>query len=731
MLRRLLVSLLMLPLTLRAHADQHYSRELFFANSLSQGFEPYTDASFSAPSSLDLAQGSLEHDRPDHGKLPVDTSHFLSGPNSLRLRYTSMPNGGWSAELHVYLFRNRRLDWDGDTLSFWIWSSTSVPAEALPHIALVDVDENHTAPLALSRFVASGLPAGRWTRILIPLTPFNTASLRAFRPHHLTRIVFSQGAADSSAHTLLLDEVRILNDSAALHKAPASPTQPEAEAFERHIDLRWTDVEDAHVADYVIYRSLNGGPLQPIGVQRPGPHRFTDFLGDPHATATYRVTARTSALAESVPSAPVTATTHLMSDDDLLSMVQRASFRYYWEAAEPHSGMARESEPGDDDVIALGASGFGIMATVVAVDRHFIPRDAAVDRLLTTTRFLDRADRYHGAWAHFISGSTGHTISLFGIYDDGADLVETSFLMEGLLTARQYFSADTPNERELRARITRLWQGVEWDWFQATPNRDGLYWHWSPVYAFQIANRLQGWNEVMITYLLAIASPTHPVPPSLYTTGYCRVGTREAAEYGHHQTWYGIPLSQTYGPDTPGPLFFTHYSFMGYDPRGVRDRFSNYFVQNRNESLVSQAYAMANPGHFAGYSAGSWGLTAVDGPDDRYHEYKPFTTDDGTLAPTGAVSAYAYTPEASLAAIRHWYRDLGAQLWDIYGFRDSFNQSANWFSGISMGLNQAPQTVMIENGRTGLVWRMFMSNPEILHTQHAIGLQPDPGNTQP
>jgi exo beta-1,2-glucooligosaccharide sophorohydrolase (non-reducing end) len=175
-----------------------------------------------------------------------------------------------------------------------------------------------------------------------------------------------------------------------------------------------------------------------------------------------------------------------MTDDQLLTMVQEASFRYYWEATEPHSGMTRENTPGDDDIIALGASGFGIMALVVAADRGFVPREEVVDRLLQITGFLARADRYHGVWPHFLSGETGHGLAVFGIYDDGADLVETSFLMQGLLTARQYFHEKTQKEQLLRANITQLWEGVEWDWFRATPGKDALYWHWSPDYAFHI-----------------------------------------------------------------------------------------------------------------------------------------------------------------------------------------------------------------------------------------------------
>jgi hypothetical protein len=384
--------------------------------------------------------------------------------------------------------------------------------------------------------------------------------------------------------------------------------------------------------------------------------------------------------------------------------------------------MARESLPGDDDVIATGASGFGIMAMVVGAERGFAPREQVVERMLQITGFLARAERIHGAWPHFLSGRTGRMLPVFGIFEDGADLVETSFLLQGLLTARQYFDRDNERERSLRSQITTLWEGVEWDWFRVPVTKDALYWHWSPRWGFHIANRLEGWNEVMITYMLAIASPTHPVPPSLYDTGY--TASHGDHTYGGEQSYYGIPLQMHYTPGSPGPLFFTHYSYMGYDPRGWRDRYANYFVNNRNEALVSQAYSVENPHHWQGYGADAWGLTAVDGPDG-YHEYKPFAEDEGTLAPTGAISSYAYTPAQSLAALKHFYRDLGAQLWDVYGFRDAFNQQANWYSGISMGLNQAPQVVMIENGRSGLIWRCFMKNEEIGRMQHAIGLQPD------
>jgi hypothetical protein len=385
--------------------------------------------------------------------------------------------------------------------------------------------------------------------------------------------------------------------------------------------------------------------------------------------------------------------------------------------------MARESTPGDDDIVALGASGFGVMAIMVGAERGFVPRAQAVDRLLRITGFLAAADRYHGVWPHFLSGSTGRRLPVFGQYDNGADLVETSFMIEGLLAARQYFKADGAQGRELYDRITKLWEGVEWNWFSPRAALGALYWHWSPEYSFQIAHRLTGWNEVMITYLEAIASPTHAVPASSYYEGWASdskvaaqyregwSGTAEGSLYANGHNYEGIKLDV--GEGTGGPLFFSHYSFLGFDPHNFRDRYTSYFDNNRNLSLINHAYCARNPRRWKGYGADAWGLTAADGPEG-YVPYEPKEQmDDGTIAPTGAIGAMAYTPEQSLAALKHYYRDLGAQVWSIYGFRDAFNQQRNWYSGITMGLNQAPMAVMIENYRSGAIWKSFMANPEI------------------
>ncbi len=227
------------------------------------------------------------------------------------------------------------------------------------------------------------------------------------------------------------------------------PKNVRAKAYERHIDITWDPVESKNLGRYVIYRSLGDGPFRPVGIQIPGIERYSDFVGQPGRKATYKITASDGEYRESRASEAVTASTHAMSDEDLLTMVQEACFRYYWERAHPDAGMTRENFPGDDRIVATGASGFGIMALIVGVERGFITQAQGLGRLLKIVTFLERADRYHGAWPHFLNGATGRRMPVFDMHDNGADLVETSFLMEGLLTARQYFKGTSAEEKQL------------------------------------------------------------------------------------------------------------------------------------------------------------------------------------------------------------------------------------------------------------------------------------------
>ncbi len=591
------------------------------------------------------------------------------------------------------------------------------------------------------------LPAKRWVQLHISLAEFTTASIHPFDVHQLHSIHFGQSAADDTPRTLILDEIKIDDQSVAapvspqIRSVPSSPQNIRAKGYDRHIDVSWDPVKDTQLQSYAVYRSFNGKNFQQIGIQTGGVDRYTDFIGRSGVKAFYRVRAVDRAYRRSVYSAPVSASTRELSDDELLNMLEEECFRYYWEGAHPVAGMSLENIPGDDRIVAVGASGFGIMALIVGVERGFITREQGLERLSKIVDFLEKAPRYHGAWPHFVDGYTGQPMLVFGIFDDGGDLVETSFLVEGLLAARQYFKGSSATEQDLYQRITNLWETVEWDWYRRSPQTNALLWHWSPQWSWYIDHRLTGFNETMITYLLAIASPTHGVPADLYYTGWAGQsqaaaqyrtgvsGTTEGELYRNGHTYFDIKLDV--GMGSGGPLFFTQYSFLGFDPRGIRDRFTDYFENNRNLALINLAYCESNPGHFAGYGSNDWGLTASDDYLGYLGHAPDRSTDNGTITPTGALASFPYTPEASMAALKFFYRDLGDRLWGIYGPHDAFNLTHNWFSPVYMGLDQAPIVVMVENYRSGLVWKMFMSNPEIKPMLDKIGFQPDQAASAP
>ena len=395
-----------------------------------------------------------------------------------------------------------------------------------------------------------------------------------------------------------------------------------------------------------------------------------------------------------------------LSDTALLELVQKQTFRYFWDFGHPVSGLARErsnkSFDYGDEVVTTGGSGFGIMAMIVAAERGWYPRDSVANRLLKTVKFLSKADNYHGAFPHWLNGATGKIIP-FGRKDDGGDLVESAFLFQGLLTARQYFDKDNEVENSLRARITWLWNEIEWDWY-TRGNPDQLFWHWSPNNGWAMNFELRGYNETLITYILGASSPRYPITKQTYEKCWA-----QSSHFKNGNQYYGItlPLGFEYG----GPLFFAHYSFVGLDPRGLRDQYANYWEQNTNHTLINYRYCVENPKKFKGYSENSWGLTASD-TYDGYNAHSP-TNDFGTITPTAALSSFPYTPKESMEALRHFYDDLGDKIWSEYGFVDAFNETKNWYADSHLAIDQGPIIVMIENYRTGLLWKYFMKDPEV------------------
>ncbi len=397
-------------------------------------------------------------------------------------------------------------------------------------------------------------------------------------------------------------------------------------------------------------------------------------------------------------------------DNQLLDTVQRRTFRYFWEFGHPVSGMARERNS-SGDVVTTGGTGFGVMSIVAAVNRNFITRTEGRDRVLKITNFLlNNCTRYHGAFAHWINGVSGVTVP-FSTNDNGADLVETSYLVNGLLTAREYFNTADAVETDLRNKINSIWNAVEWTWFRQN-NQNVLYWHWSPTQNWLINQQIRGWNEALIVYILASSSLTNPIPKIVYDNGWASNGGIR-----NNNTYYGYQLPL--GPSNGGPLFLAHYTFTGVNPNGLVDAYANYQTQTTNHTRINYEYCKANPRGYYGYSNLCWGLTASDIPTG-YGVNEP-NNDRGVISPTAALSSMPYTPTESMNALKFFYYTLGDKLWGSYGFYDAFSLKDLWFANSTLAIDQGPIMIMIENYRSSLLWNLFTGAPEIKNGMRALG----------
>lgn len=401
-----------------------------------------------------------------------------------------------------------------------------------------------------------------------------------------------------------------------------------------------------------------------------------------------------------------------ISDEALLDSVQRRTFLYFWDGAEPISGMARErfhvdGDYGkhDKDVVTSGGSGFGIMAIVAGIERGYVTREQGLERMARIVDFLEKADSFHGVYPHWWNGKTGK-VQGFSDKDNGGDLVETSFLLQGLLALHQYYVDGSDAERALAARIDKIWKNVDWNWHRNSKNV--LYWHWSPNHSWEMNFPIRGYNECLITYVLAACSPTHSVPAEVYHEGWAEGGKI----IGPHNL-ENYTLNMRYQSNSGvGPLFWAHYSFLGLNPTGLKDRYADYFQEMKNYTLINRAYCIRNPKGYKGYGEDAWGLTAsysVKG----YAAHEPDEAGDhGVITPTAALSSIVYTPEESMKVMRNLY-NMGDKMWGQYGFYDAYSETDNWYPQRYLAIDQGPISVMIENYRSQLLWNLFMSHPDV------------------
>jgi hypothetical protein len=415
-----------------------------------------------------------------------------------------------------------------------------------------------------------------------------------------------------------------------------------------------------------------------------------------------------------LPTDPPTITVPL-TDIEAMDQVQKDAIKYFWDYAEPNSKLARERYLTDNpsfeaNKVTTGGSGFGLMSLVVGVERGFLPRAEAVSRMTIAMNFLDKADRFHGAWAHWMDGATGNAIS-FGNKDDGGDIVETAFLCQGLIAVREYFKDGNAQEKALATKADNLWKGVEWDWY--TNGENAMYWHWSPTYQWEMKFKLEGYNECLIAYILGAASPTHPIPAAAYHEGWARSGAIASGK-----TQYGIPLIFKYNTvsGNAGPLFWSQYSYLGLDPTTLTDQYANYWTLTQNQAKIIYRHSLDNPKGWKGYSDKVWGLTASYSRNaDGSTGYSAHDTDNdlGVITPTAALSSFPYTPTESMKFLHYLYDEKRTEYVGIAGPYDAFSPHYNWVTPRYLAIDQGTIAPMIENHRTGLLWRLFMNAPEI------------------
>jgi len=682
------------------------SQEVFF-------FTEGTDTTFYDQGIVNvnsLDESTFEHTHPPNAsqyndKVPCSTTAY-EGETSLKFNYTSAENGNWRVTIY-------RPDWSTadisalDSLSFYLFSENEFSAAALPLIGFRAVNKNGSGDVNSQLFPLGNynedISVNEWTKVKFPLSVlFNDSESNDLDFTQVKGIIFNQSENNGTSRLILIDEISAFK---SLTEIPEVENLV-ATGYDSHAELNWDfPLEDLA---YRIYASFDGGQNFELRGET-SENYYLDFVPEQarNSEVFYRVVS-TFQGNESEP-AETSAQIRDFSDDELLDMVQRYSFRYFWEGAHQATGMALERSNGNGRTAASGATGMGLMAMIVAHEREYRPQAEIKDRILNILEFLENCERHHGAWSHWYNADTYET-QPFTPDDDGGDIVETSYVAAGLIALKKYFTGTDGKSVQIRETADALWKEIDWDWYR-NGGQNVLYWHWSPNIGFQKNMKVTGWNECLVTYVMAASSPTHGIPKAVYDEGWARNGNMV-----NSRTFYGHQISLS--PDWGGPLFWIHYSNLGINPNGLEDQYANYRQEHVNTAKIHHAYAIDNPLGFENYSGKNWGLTASDDPDG-YTAHQPVHNDNGTVSPTAALASMPYTPEESMKALNYFYRERGGDLFGIYGPYDA----RDWVREAYIGIDQGPIVVMIENHRTGLLWNTVMQDADVQAGLDKLGFQ--------
>lgn len=681
-------------------------------------FEEGTEPTFYDQGIVDLnslGTSVFEHTSPPccptyNDKMPCTTTAY-KGSSALKFNYTSNAGGDWT----VSIFRN---DWSAadlrsnTELTFYVYSAAGLPQSALPKIGLRTIrqdnnGEDNSVIYNLSDY-NNAVPAGQWTQLTMPLDVIlSDVANSHLNFSQVKAVVFKQSETNGVARTFYVDEI-----AAITTLAQVDPVQDlTAAGYDSHVELNWT--KPAEGLTYRIEASFDGGNQYELRGTTANDY-YMDFVREKgsNLSVKYRVTAASgNTLSDAV---ATQASTRDFSDEELIEMVQQYTWRYFWDHAHPTFGLIRERSNDDNpNRTTSGGTGMGLMALIVGHERNFAPPSEIKDRIVEILTFLDICPVYHGAFSHWYNGATGQTIP-FSPDDDGGDIVETSFVAAGLIALKNHFTGTDAQSEQIRQLADQIWKKIEWNWYRQN-DQDVLYWHWSPNVGWKMNHAIHGFNETLVTYILAASSPTYSIPATVYHEGWANNGTLR-----NPRQFYGYNLNVA--PDWGGPMFWIHYTHLGLNPHQMRDQYTDYWTECVNVAKIHHAYSIDNPKGHLNYSDKNWGLTASDQPQ-WYSERRPMNNDIGTIAPTAALGSFPYTPQESMKALKYFYQERGADLFGPMGFYDAFNDNESWVAESYLAIDQGPILIMLENYRSGLLWNAVMKDADVKAGLQKLGFE--------
>lgn len=725
---------------------------VLFDNSIMRGSYAHSHVNYQGSSWVENVQCHL----------PVSDTLFFTPGNALSLKYTSGEAGFWQTDLFFPRATGNYQTDDQQVLSLKLFvHSPETEAVNMPAVSLVYSEGHASNQLDLSRYVSNFAP-NVWLSVQIPVADFGYA----WRQASVEGVRLAQGTRDRGAHHVFVDQVEFLPLQPPTEKLFSAAVLSAAKAYERHVKLTWELPMTPSIRYIKIYRSEDNDTFEPVGMKPVFVRNAIDLVPVSNKTYYYKVAWVDYNYAESPFSAVKEAATQTATDEELLDFIQETHVNYFLENVEVNSGMHTLSRKLADPRVSVKHTGLSLLAQIVGVERGFVPRSLVANRTLRILRFLADAEQHLGTFPAVLNGRTGEGIHRADSVPT-VDVAATSYLVQGMLVARQYFNGEAKEEVALRGQIDSLYQRVNWEEFVGQDEQDAfLFDSWSPVNGFADAKPLGGFNESMVSYLLALGSPTFPIPEESYITGmgYQRELVDTAAAYhlelvnnsffsatlgeevqqqtqtqeeGSEQTeeqageageeiqeqkpeeqkqvkpesyflrtslakdtvFYGLPVSAGNIDETPWNAVLP---FLAFDPREKADTFANYFDNNRN---LLQAYKRRdNEVQVDDFSLDIWG--GLYRADTLGHQ-------TFVVSPAISIASYAYQPKEALKSAREFYDRYGGNMFTDYGFRSWINPRGNTVSERFDPISQAAVAVLIENGRTGLIWDLLAKDEHI------------------